>query len=277
MKNLNIKNLAKLVLIDLISVVFLFVFSRYILSKIKEFYYLIQSLTPKIDSVSLVLQQNTSLFDMNALSNNLDVISKMSNNIILLIILLFVSMFFIYNISQSINWNLVLNNFKFKNYKTYVRKFALINIPILFLLGYIIFQVLVKLKPFILNYWFESVFNAKEFVLISLMLLAVLLVIYSSFYLYSLLNQYTVIKSAKLYFKDYKHLLSFNFVIFLLSLLTPFSIFIILAGINPNSTYIILIALFVSTIIADIFRIYLANKLIKDEHYFKKYDSYLNK
>ena len=138
----NFKHLSILTLIDFIALALFFYFTRYVIQTVRDYYQIIQNLTPQIDQFGVVLQQNSSLFDMNALAGNLEVISSMSNKIFLLFLLLALASFLIYNISQSINWNLSLNEFKFKNYKKYLKRFTIISIPSFIILIYLGFKLI---------------------------------------------------------------------------------------------------------------------------------------
>ena len=120
MRNLDFKKLPILVLIDFITFSLFYFFTKYVIRTIREYYQIIQNLTPQIDQFGFVLQQNSSLFDMNALGGNLELISQLSSNILLLLLLLGLVSFLLYNISQSINWNLALNEFKLRNYLNYL-------------------------------------------------------------------------------------------------------------------------------------------------------------
>ena len=88
MRNLDFKKLPILVLIDFITFSLFYFFTKYVIRTIREYYQIIQNLTPQIDQFGFVLQQNSSLFDMNALGGNLELISQLSSNILLLLLLL---------------------------------------------------------------------------------------------------------------------------------------------------------------------------------------------
>ena len=195
---------------------------------------------------------------MNVLGENLNAISMISNKIIFLFFLLGFFSFLLYNISQSINWNLVLNEFKIKNYRNYLKKFTLINIPAFFALVYLAFKIIVKLKTFILNYWFESYFNTKEFFIILFLVLISFIIIYFKFCLYTLINKLSLMDSLRLlkkrFFKRY-----LDFFLIIITIILACFLFILIIRINPNFTISGVIASLISLVVFNIFRIYFSN------------------
>ncbi len=258
MRNINFKNLSVLVFIDFIALSLFYFFTRYVIQTVRNYYQIIQGLTPQIDQTGLVLQQNSSLFDMNSLGSNLDTISLLSNKIIFLFFLLALFSFLIYNISQSINWNLALNEFKLKNYRSYLKKFTIINIPAFFILTYLVFKIIVRLKDFILKYWFGSFFNTKEFFIIFFLGLIFIIIIYFKFYLYKSINKLSLIDSLyllkKRFYNEY-----FNFVLLALTIFLSIFLFIIILRINPESSITGIIASLASLIVFNLFRTYFTN------------------
>src|SRR3989344_2105239 len=258
MRNLDFKKLPILVLIDFITFSLFYFFTKYVIRTIREYYQIIQNLTPQIDQFGFVLQQNSSLFDMNALGGNLELISQLSSNILLLLLLLGLVSFLLYNISQSINWNLALNEFKLRNYKNYLKKFTIISIPGFLILSYLIFKIIVNLKVFILDYWFEAVFNSMEFLIISLLSLICLIIIIIKFELYRLINKNSLKDSLNLLqkriFKRY-----FYFILLIITAFASGLLFIFILKINPNSILLTIFASLVSLSILNVFRIYFAS------------------
>ncbi len=255
---LNIKNLSKLVLVDFIALALFYYFTKYVIQTIRDYYQIIQGLTPEIDKFGFVLQQNASLFEMNKLAENLDTVSQISNKILLLFLLLGLVSFLLYNISQSINWNLSLNEFKLKGFKTYLRRFTLISIPGFLILSYLGFKIIVLLRTFILDFWFENYFNTKMFFIILVFSLISLIIIYLKFDLYKLINKHS--------FKDSLYLLKRRFLkeyldfgSFLIAVFLSVFLFIIILRINPSSALLTLIGALVSLTMFNIFRIYFAN------------------
>ncbi len=255
----NFKHLSILTLIDFIALALFFYFTRYVIQTVRDYYQIIQNLTPQIDQFGVVLQQNSSLFDMNALAGNLEVISSMSNKIFLLFLLLALASFLIYNISQSINWNLSLNEFKFKNYKKYLKRFTIISIPSFIILIYLGFKLIVLLRTFILDFWFENYFNTKEFFIILLLSLISLKIIYLKFELYKLINNHSLKDSIYLLRKKvWKNWIGFG--LFLITAFISVLLFILILRINPVSLIAIVIASLTALIIFNIFRIYFASR-----------------
>ncbi len=255
---LNFKKFPILVLIDFVAFGLFFYFTKYVIQRVREYYQIIQGLTPEIDQFGFVLQQNSSLFDMNALGENLELISQLSSKIILLLFSLGLVSFLLYNFSQSINWNLALNEFKLKNYKNYLKKFTIISIPGFFILSYLFFKIIVKLRVFILDYWFEAFFNTREFFIILLLSLLCLIIIFMEFELYRLINKNSLRDSLgllqKRIFKRYRYFIFLIVTAFLSDL-----IFILILRINPNSILLGAVAALVSLSIFNIYRIYFTN------------------
>lgn len=254
----NFKKLPILVLIDFIVLGLFFYFTKYVIQTVREYYQIIQNLTPEIDKFGFVLQQNTSMLDINDLGENLEIISQMSTKIFLLFILLGLVSFLLYNISQSVSWNLSLNDFKLTNYKKYLKKFTLINIPSFIVLVYLIFNLIVRLRLFILDFWFESYFNLKAFFIILLISLITLILIYLKFELYKLINKHPLKDSLHLLRKRfYKNYL--NFGLFLVTVFVCCLLFILIIRINPESVILLIIGVLCSLTIFNIFRSYFTN------------------
>jgi len=260
MKLPNLKNLAKLVLVDFVLVSLLYYIIKYSLNKIRNFYNLIQEMGVQVDSFGAVLKNNASLADINELAGRLDLISELGNKILLLFLLLFFSSFIIYTISQSVNWNLALNNFKLKDYKNYLKKSALINIPVFIIVYYLLFKLIVNARIFILGYWFENFFDRKIFLSIALFLFLLLVLIYLSFYVYVLLSKYSLRESlmqlTKVYYKKPK-----NFLVFLAALFISFLLSLFILRISPESAVLTMASFLVFLTGFNLLRIYLANKL----------------
>ena len=254
---LNLKNLLKLVLVDFIALALFYYFTKYVIQTIRDYYQIIQSLTPEIDKFGFVLQQNASLFEMNKLAENLDTVSQISNKILLLFLLLGLVSFLLYNISQSINWNLSLNEFKLKGFKTYLRRFTLISIPGFLILSYLGFKIIVLLRTFILDFWFENYFDTKLFFIILAFSLISLIIIYLKFDLYKLINKHSLKDSLYLLKRIFKEYLVFGS--FLIAVFLSVFLFIIILRINPSSALLTLIGALVSLTMFNIFRIYFAN------------------
>lgn len=251
----NIKLLSILVLIDFVALGLFFYFTKYVIQTVREYYQIIQNLTPDIDKYGLVLQQNASLLDMNILGENLSTVSQISNKILFLFLLLVVVSFLLYNISQSVNWNLLLNEFKFRNYKNYLKNFTLINIPGFLILIYLGFKIITRLRSFILDFWFESYFNTREFFVILLLILLSLIIIFIKFEFYKLINKHSL-KEALYLVTNKLHKEYWNFVLFLIAIFISVFLFIVLLRINPESVISIVVASLVSLGIFNKFRIY---------------------
>jgi ABC-type Fe3+ transport system permease subunit len=154
---------------------------------------------------------------------------------------------------------LSLNEFKLKNYKNYLKKFTIINIPGFFVLSYLGFKTIVRLKTFILDYWFQSYFNTKEFLIILLLVLISFLIIYLKFYLYKSINKLSLIDSLRLlkkrFYKEYIH-----FFLLAATLLISGFVFVIILRINPDSAISGIIGSLVSLTIFNAFRTYFSSK-----------------
>ena len=260
MKPSTLKNLSVLIIIDYISIVLFLFITKFIFDKVKIYYQIIQSFTENISNVNNVLQNNASLVNYNDLGSNLDLISSLSNKIILFFIVLFISSLLIYLISQSISWNLILNNFKFKNYKQYIKRFSIISISTLIISILFIFNLLLKLKPFILDFWFKSYFNVQEFTTILITTLFLLLILYFSVILSILVNKYKLKETFAIIKKHFK-VFSINFIYFLLNILISSVLFIFIARLNKNSVWLIAFSFLIFLIINNIFKLFLAKNL----------------
>src|SRR3989344_147247 len=262
MKTSLLKNLSILILIDYISVILILLITKFIFDKVKTYYQIIQSFTDKIGSVNTILQNNVSLVNYNDFGSNLDLISNLSNKIILLFIVLFLFSFLICIISQSISWNLILNNFKLKNYKQYLKKSSLISISTILLSIYLIFNLLVKLKPFILDFWFKSLFSNEDFIIILILTLIILLILYLSIILSILVNKYKLKQSFTIIKNNFKQF-SMNFIYFLLVFLTSSTLFIFIARLNKDSIWLIALSFLIFLIINNLFKLFLAKTIDK--------------
>ena len=260
MKLQNIKNLSIVVFIDFISVTLFYLITKYFLRLIKGYYEKIQSLTPTINYLGLNLQQNASLLNINELGDNLDLIGTLSNKILILLFLLALISFLIYNISQSINWNLILNEFKLKNYKNYLKRFTLINIPLFLISIYLLFKIITRLRPFILDFWFGNYFDKNGFLIIFLSCLVLLYIVYLVFLIYIYLNKHDLMSSLNIFKREF-YKKPINFFIFLIFLFISSVISIFILRINPSSIILSLFSLLIFLSIFNVFRIYLGKKV----------------
>ncbi|MBI2671411.1 hypothetical protein HYX16_00595 [Candidatus Woesearchaeota archaeon] len=260
MKLQNIRNLSRLVLTDFISVTLLYYIIKYSLNKIRNFYNIIQSMGVKVDELSFALQKNASLLDINELSGRLDLISELGNKILLLFLVLFAASFLIYTISQSINWNLVLNNFKLKDYKKYLKKSALINIILFPVYYFLFFKLIVNARVFILNFWFENIFDSNLFLVILLILFLLAALFYLSFLTYILLNNHSLKEALNRLTKVY-YQKPVNFLVYLSGLFFSFLVSIFILRINPNSVILTMISFIIFLSGFNLLRVYLARKL----------------
>ncbi len=255
---MNFKKLPILVLIDFLALGAFFYFTKYVIETVREYYSIIQNLTPEIDQFGFVLQQNASLLDMSVLGENLELISQLSSKIMLLFLALGLVSFLLYNFSQSVNWNLVLNDFKLKNYKNYLKKFTIINIPGFIILSYLIFKIIVKLREFILSFWFENYINLTDLFILLLLSLICLIILFLKFEFYRLINNNSLKDSVNLlkkrFFKRY-----FYFLLLIITALVSDLLFIFILKINPNSLVLGVIAALISLSVFNVFRIYFAN------------------
>ncbi len=252
-----IKQLSTLVLIDFIAIALSYSIVRFLLNQVKNYYQEIQSFTESIDKVGITLQKNSSLLNINELSSNLDIINQMSNYIISLIFLLFVSIFIIYIITQSISWNLIINNFKLTDFKNYLKRFFILSIAVIAIISYLFFIILSKLKPFILDFWFNSYFNTKEFLIILVFISTIFLIKYLTINLYILINKHNIkislnkLKNLKLYYYLPQ---------FISALIISFLIFIFIVRFNPNSTILIIFSTIIFLIPYNLFKMFLVKK-----------------
>lgn len=258
MKTFNLKKLSVITLIDFIFVTLFYLLAKNIISKVKVYYELIQSLTTSLDKFNNILQQNASQLDINQLGINVELINQISNKIISWLFGLFIVMFLIYLVSQSVSWNLALNNLKFKNYKAYLWKFTLISIPVFILIIYLGFNLLVKLKPFILDYWFKSIFSTSGFIEICLLFLVILLIKFYTITAYVLINKNSLKNSLTLLVNNLK-ITKFFFILLLIVLLGLISS-IKLLKVNPNSLILVSISALLFLMIYNFFKLFLVEK-----------------
>ena len=261
MKNLNFKKLSVITLIDFVFLSLVYFLARLVISRVREYYALIQNFSVGIDQFGYILQQNASQFNINELGQKLGVINQLSNQIILWLGGLFILIFFIYSISQSLSWNLLLNNFKLNNYKAYLKKFTLLNIPVFILSIYLVFILLINLRPFILDYWFEGRIAVGAFIEILFLFLLVMLIKYYTTTIYIFLNKHSLKNSLILLVNKY-YITKF-FLVFVLTILISLYFVVMLLRINSNSITILIISALLFLSIYNFFKLFLVNKLEK--------------
>lgn len=254
-----LKHLSILTVIDFISFSLIYFITKYILKRVREYYSLIQSFTNQFEQAGMLIQNNASLVDPSQLNSNLEVISQLSNNIIFLLSILLISFFIIFLISRSISLNLILNKFKLKDYKNYLKKFVILSIPIFITITYLIFKIIVKARPFILDFWFENYFNYRSFISIVFLVLILFLVIYILIYLSVLINNNTIKKSLQIFSDNLKKLI--YFIPFTLFLIISALISIFIARLNTKSTILIVISFIIFLSLVNILKIELIKKL----------------
>ncbi len=234
-KKLNkIRKARNFLMLLLIDFIFLFVsikFIGFMFNKIKNYLMSLQNINIYLQSIEKTISQNVSELNLGLFGGNLEILNQVMQKVFYYSIYTLIGVFLLYCMFQAINWNLVCNKFKFKNFGRYLLKFILVNVPFGFVLLWIFYGMMYHLRGVVFNSWISGTyleeqmsFGGSLFVLIFLFVLF-FIVVYFMINVYVLMNKYklkdTLLRSFN-NLKNYKSLLRFLcyviiFVLFLLS------------------------------------------------------------
>ena len=221
MKILKNKKLVS-ILIDFSFVLLFFSFFYYLFVKIKAYGLLLQEVGFDLTNIENVIADNIDLLNSQLLMNNLKVVSELSQKISFLFFVLLVGCFLLYCLFQSIQWSYILNNLK--NYKRYVWKFILVSLVSFSLTLYILWHILIKVRPIFLNYF--SGISSSSFILKLIILVILLLILwFYTFICYVYLGKGKFIDSLKKTLSFFDKKVIFNYILSVIAVVFVLIIF----------------------------------------------------
>lgn len=225
---MNFKNIKQFLVFLLIDFIFLFCLSsfvKFMLSKIQNYLISLQSLNLDFSKIEETLMNNASNLNLDLFGSNLEILNQAMQKIFYYSIYALIGIFLLYCVFQAVQWNLVCNKLRFKNFGKYLLKFILVNIPILFILSLIFYGILYNVRGVVFNSWIEETYleNQLSFggsipalIIFSLLFLVIL---YLAINLYILMNKYKLKESIIQPFYNLKSLKLLKFVCYVFAFL----------------------------------------------------------
>jgi len=239
-----------------VSLVYLFI--TYMYKEIKLIFNSVQDFGSQLQGLTNIMQGDMSQADITLLTNNLDLINQTLSKIVFLGVLSIIGLFLFYSVVQSIQWSIVMDNFK--KYWVYLIKFLSVSFGYFIFLIFSCYFLLVKLRNFILNFWFGDFFKPSVFLFMIILIVLLIIVSYIMLLCYVYLGKFSITQASKLvlshFYKRYKLFLIFLGVIIFNSV---FVVFILRLGfVSPVFN---IMGLFVVSLIFNWYRIYLVKEI----------------
>jgi len=198
--------------IEVIFFLVAYLLINFLVGKIFFYFKIIKSLMPELEALKGSVESLSNSADLVQFNNLIGVVGESISKILLISALLIFGFYLLWCFFQSTSWRLSytavkkklsLKNF-FKNLSwKYFLRFSLISLIFLILIFPFLFQILVKLKGFILNHLIskfnltETFSNTGSIGEVSILILILLFLIYLIMLVYMLLNENTIFKAVK--------------------------------------------------------------------------------
>jgi len=256
----KIRNFLILLLVDFVFLFFVINFIKFMFKKILSFVMSLEDLSINLQLFEENFLENASSIDLSLFSGNLEILNQVMQKIFYYSVYTLIGVFLLYCLFQAIDWNLVCNKFKFKNFGRYLLRFILINIPFGFVLLWIFYGMMYHLRGVVFNSWISGTyleeqmsFGGSLFALIFLFVLF-FVVFYLMVNIYILMNKY---KLKETLFRSFNNLKDYKLLLRFFCYVVIFVLFLFSARIN------LILALVLNLSLVEVFRIDFSRILLK--------------
>ncbi len=251
MKLLKNKKFYLSILIDFSFLAVLYFFVLFIFKKIRDYAFTVQEFGANLKEIENVVQENISLLDYNMLLGNVEVMNSAIQRIMFFFFIFLAGSFILYCLFQGVQWFVTTNS---KNFKKYLWKFSLVSLFSVSISLYLIWNILLKVKPLFLNY-LEGISVFGLGIKVILLIILILILWYFTSICYVFLGKYNLIQTLKRMFL-------FKGVIgYLASVVLVFLVVFLFLRFNLQGFYLIIELILIVGII-NYYRYYLKSEVL---------------